>query len=152
MDIARCLDTIDRLCLRPFPAEHGWTDVGRAGPGYFMAELRARGAGDTGEGEEREAAARESTAEDVGAHREAVAERLHRRWGPVPPWGMLTLRERGLRGEEIPEPWASLSHLTDQVYVWQADRTGRWVALGLADRDPSDAIRLLAVITDTDPP
>jgi hypothetical protein len=36
--------------------------------------------------------------------------------------------------------------------VWRADGTGRWVALAVADRDPADAIRLLAVVTDTDPP
>jgi hypothetical protein len=143
MNIARCLDTIDRLCLRPFPAQHGWSDLGRAGPGYFMAELLA--------GEE-ETAPRERTAEDVDACKEAVAQLLHRRWGPVRPWGTLTLRVRGLRGEEIPEPWASLSHLVDEAYVWEADGTGRWVALGVADRDPSDAIRLLAVVTETDPP
>ncbi|QIJ61351.1 hypothetical protein [Streptomyces sp. JB150] len=143
MDIARCLDTIDRLCLRPFPARHAWSDVGRAGPGYFMAELH------TGEGEETHG---ERTADDAEACKEAVAQRLHRRWGPVPAWGMLTLRVRGLRGEEIPEPWASLSHLTDEAYVWQADGTGRWVAVAVADRDPADAIRLLAVVTDTDPP
>ncbi|HZF87454.1 hypothetical protein [Streptomyces sp.] len=143
MDIARCLDTIDRLCLRPFPAEHGWSDVGRAGPGYFMAELY------TGEGEETSC---ETTAEDVGAHKEAVAGRLHERWGTVPAWGTLTLRVRGVRGEEIPEPWASLSQLTDEAYVWRADGTGRWVAVAVADRDPADVLRLLAVVTDTDPP
>jgi hypothetical protein len=147
MDIARCLDTIDRLCLRPFPAEHGWSDVGRAGPGYFMAELPA------GEREETSwETAGETAAEDADARREAVAGRLHERWGTVPAWGTLTLRVRGLRGEEIPEPWASLSQLTDEAYVWRADGTGRWVALAVADRDPADAIRLLAVVTDTDPP
>ncbi|MEU5770671.1 hypothetical protein ABZ782_32635 [Streptomyces asoensis] len=29
---------------------------------------------------------------------------------------------------------------------------GRWVALGVADRDPYDEVRLLLVVTDTDPP
>ncbi|MGW3730478.1 hypothetical protein [Streptomyces sp. F001] len=65
---------------------------------------------------------------------------------------MLTLRVRGERGEEIPEPWATVSVLMDGVYVWEARGTGRRVAVGVADRDESDSARLLAVGTATDPP
>ena len=64
---------------------------------------------------------------------------------------MVTLRERIARGEEIPEPWAMLSVLVDELELWQPDGRGRWVAVGVADRDESDEIRLLAVVTDVDP-
>ncbi|WP_263495091.1 hypothetical protein [Streptomyces sp. PSKA30] len=40
----------------------------------------------------------------------------------------------------------------DDVYVREARSTGRWVAVGMADRDESDTARLLAVVTATDPP
>ncbi|MBQ1088717.1 hypothetical protein [Streptomyces sp. B93] len=141
MNIARCLETIDRLCSRPFPEEHGWSDVGRGGPGYFVAELGS-GAGECGE----------HTADDVDAYREGIAQRLDDRWGAGPPWGMLTLRVRGERGEEIPEPWATVSVLADQVRLWRAVGTDRWVALGVTGEDGTHAARLFAVVTDMAPP
>ncbi|MFD5569260.1 hypothetical protein [Streptomyces cadmiisoli] len=143
MNIARCLDTIDQLCLRPFPAEHGWSDAGREGPGFHMAQLAA-GTSDRAHGA--------AQAADLDACKEGIAQRLHARWGATHPWGMLTLRTRGERGEEIPEPWASLSVLADEVYVWRAAESGRWVAVGVTDREETGAARLLAVVTDTDPP
>ncbi|MBG0856986.1 hypothetical protein I2W78_35340 [Streptomyces spinoverrucosus] len=142
MNIARCLDTIDRLCSRPFPAEHGRSDVGREGPGYYITEL---GAADP------QCAHGERTAEDVEAFREGIAQLLDERWGAKPLWGMLTLRVRGERGEEIPEPWASISAQADDLYVWEATGTGRWVALGIAHGDEADPARLLAVVTEVDP-
>jgi hypothetical protein len=62
------------------------------------------------------------------------------------------VRLRLSRGEEIPEPWATLSLLTDELDVWQVAGAGRWVALGVADRDRADEIRLLAVVTEIPPP
>ncbi|MFE6281462.1 hypothetical protein [Streptomyces sp. NPDC057877] len=143
MNIARCLETIDRLCSLPFPEEHGWSDVGRGGPGYFVAELGS-GTGECGE--------HTADADDVEAWREAIAQRLDARWGAAPPWGTLTLRVRGGRGEEIPEPWATVGVLADQVHLWQATGTDRWIAVGVSDEDDTDAPRLFAVVTDIDPP
>ncbi|MBZ9642475.1 hypothetical protein [Streptomyces sp. PSKA30] len=90
MNIVRCLETIDRLCASPLPAAHGWSDVGREGPGYYLTES---GAGDP------DGASGELTAEDVGAYREGTAQLLNERWGETRPWDMLTLRVRGERGE-----------------------------------------------------
>ncbi|CAL9375949.1 hypothetical protein [Streptomyces sp. enrichment culture] len=143
MDIARYLDTIDRLCSRPFPAEHGWSDVGREGPGYWIAELAA------GDGD---AAHRSRTAEDLEAYREGLAQRLDQRWGAQPPWSTLTLRVRMERGEEIPEPWGSVGVMVDEVSLWRTDTSGRWVALGVATRGETEDARLLAIVTETDPP
>ncbi|MEV7990818.1 hypothetical protein AB0O67_02560 [Streptomyces sp. NPDC086077] len=145
MNIARCLDTIDRLCSRPFPAEHGWSDVGRGGPGYFMAEMAEWAAADPDRGPG------EPTADDVEAFREGIAQRLDERWGERPPWAMLTLRVRAERGEEIPEPWASISTLAYDLRIWEAAGTGRWVALGVAQGDETAPARLLAVVTEVDP-
>ncbi|GAA3292381.1 hypothetical protein GCM10020295_11540 [Streptomyces cinereospinus] len=64
---------------------------------------------------------------------------------------MLTLRVRGERGEEIPEPWASVSAVADDVYVWEAAGTGRWVALGVTGGDETAPAGLLAVVTEVDP-
>jgi hypothetical protein len=101
----------------------------------------------TGDGAERE-----RTAKDFAAWKEAIAQRLNDRWGEGERWGLLTIGVRIERGEEIPQPWALLSDLVHEVYLWQADGTGRWVALGVAERDETDEIRLLAAVTDVDPP
>jgi hypothetical protein len=148
MTIDQHLATIDRLCAREFPEQRGRSDVGFGGPGFHIAELTASlGLLGTGDG-----AARERTAEDLDAWKEAIAQRLNDRWGQGQRWGMLTVGVRRARGEEIPQPWALLGDLVHEVYLWQADGTGRWVALGVAERDETDEIRLLAVVTDTDPP
>ncbi|MGW0820596.1 hypothetical protein [Streptomyces sp. NPDC002845] len=147
MDIARYLATIDLLCARAFPSAHGRTDIGASGPGYFIAELETSHGLLTGDGSQRE-----ETARDFHAYREGLAQRLNDRWAEQPLWGQLTLRVRMGRGEKIPEPWATLSLRTDALHVWQVDGTGRWVAVGVADRDEADEIRLLAAVAETGPP
>ncbi|MFF4760955.1 hypothetical protein [Streptomyces sp. NPDC001292] len=149
MDIAKHLAVIDRLCARDFPAEHGRSDlVVAAGPGYFVAELETSHGLRVGE-----AALRARAAEDFHALKEAVARMLDVRLGQrQSPWSMLTLRVRGARGEAIPEPWAEVSLRTDELSLWGPDGTGRWVAVGVADRDRADEIQLLAIVTDTAPP
>jgi hypothetical protein len=147
MDIANHLAVIDRLCAREFPAQHGRSESGTAGPGYVTVALETSHGTRVGH-----AWARERTAADFQAYREAIAERLHDRWDRQPPWGQLTVRLRLGRGEEIPEPWAALSLLTDELDVWQVAETGRWIAVGVADRDDADEIRLLATVTETPPP
>ncbi|MGW1913561.1 hypothetical protein ACWCQS_23220 [Streptomyces sp. NPDC002076] len=147
MDIAIHLAVIDRLCGREFPAEQGRSESGTAGPGYATVVLATSHGVRVGH-----ASVRERTAAEFQAYREAVAERLHDRWGRQPPWGQLTVRLRLSRGEEIPEPWATLSLLTDELDVWQLAEAGRWVAVGVADRDRADEIRLLAAVTEIPPP
>ena len=147
MNVDDHLATIDRLRLREFPARPGRSDVGFGGPGFHIADLTVSVGLGTGDG-----AARERTAEDFDAWREAIAQRLNDRWGQGQRWGMLTLGVRRARGEEIPQPWALLGDLVHEVHLWQADGTGRWVALGVAERDETDEIRLLAVVTAIDPP
>lgn len=38
------------------------------------------------------------------------------------------------------------------AYLWEAGGTGRWIALAVADRDETDEVQLLAVVTEKAPP
>ncbi|MFE5259844.1 hypothetical protein [Streptomyces coelicoflavus] len=146
MDIARHLALIDELCFRPFPAEHGPSDEGAAGPGRFTAVL------ESSHGlRESDPAERAATVEQYEKERDALYERLAPRWGETAPWNLRTVLLRTER-EEIPEPWAGLSAHARVAYLWEAEGTGRWVALAVADRDAADEVRLLAVVTEEAPP
>ncbi|WEO98778.1 hypothetical protein A6P39_034700 [Streptomyces sp. FXJ1.172] len=147
MDIAKCLSVIGSLCAGELPLEDGGSQAGAAGAGYRTVELET-----SHETREDLARTRERTAEDFQACRDAIAERLDHRWGRRALWGQLTVRVRLSRGEEIPEPWATLALLTDELDLWQEPETGRWVALGVAHRDEADETRLLATVTETPPP
>ncbi|MEV7288484.1 hypothetical protein AB0O01_28725 [Streptomyces sp. NPDC093252] len=145
MDIARCLDTIDQLCARPFPAAHGGSHPGREGPGFFLTEWT----GGTGDGEAGSA----QDTEDLEALRDALAQRLDARWPPQPRLGTATLRVRLERAEAIPDPWAALAVLLDDLDLWEAAEHGRWIALGVARGRAREASpgRLIAAVTDVPP-
>ncbi|WP_307162047.1 hypothetical protein [Streptomyces rishiriensis] len=98
-----------------------------------------------------DAAVRLAEVERFHEEKEHLAGKLTVRWGDPYHVGLETVRLR-TAAEEIPEPWAELSLLVGDVYLWRAPEHGRWVALGVADLDPYDEIRLLLVVTDTDPP
>ncbi|AQS70778.1 hypothetical protein [Streptomyces pactum] len=146
MNIAQHIALIDELCFRPFPAEHGPSDGGTGGPGHFVAVLASsnglRG-GDQGE--------RPVTVGQYEKYRDALYERLAPRWGETDPWNLQTVLLRTER-EEIPEPWAGLGARARTAYLWEAGGTGRWVAVAVADRDETDEVQLLAVITEKAPP
>lgn len=94
---------------------------------------------------------RAATVEQYEKDRDALYERLATRWGPTDPYNLQTVLLRTER-EEIPEPWAGLSAAARVAYLWEAEGTGRWVALAVADRDEADEVRLLAVVTQEAPP
>ncbi|MEU1851179.1 hypothetical protein ABZ499_18370 [Streptomyces sp. NPDC019990] len=143
MSIAQHIALVDELCFRPFPAEHGPSDAGTSGPGYHVAVLESAADDDPG--------ARAVTIDQFEKDRDAVCELLASRWGDTDPCNLQTLRLRAER-EEIPRPWAELSVCAGVAYVWHVEGTGRWVAVAVADRDLADDVRLLAVITEKDPP
>ncbi|MFD7995862.1 hypothetical protein [Streptomyces mexicanus] len=146
MDIAQALAVIDRLCSGPLPAEHARTDAGTAGPGYVIAELQ------TSEGFWEDGARWEEVYEQYECDREALAQRLTERWGPPQVFSLYSVLERSLEGEDLPEPWASLSgHVTD-VTLWRPQDTGRWISLGVSQWDRELPFQLLAVVTDLAPP
>ncbi|MFI9751277.1 hypothetical protein [Streptomyces collinus] len=143
MNIAQHIAVIDELCYRPFPAEHGPSDVGFSGPGHHVAVLEA--AADTGP------AARAVTIDQYEKDRDALYELLASRWGDTDPYNLQTVLLRTER-EEIPRPWAELSVCAGVAHLWEVGGTGRWVAVAVGDRDVSREVRLLALVTETDPP
>ncbi|WP_217169647.1 hypothetical protein [Streptomyces sp. AC512_CC834] len=146
MDIARHLALIDELCFRPFPAQHGPSDDGAAAPGHFTAVLESSHGLRGGDPAERAV-----TVEQYEKVRDALYGRLSPRWGESAPWNLQTVLLRTER-EEIPEPWAALSARARVAYLWEAEGTGRWVAVAVADRDGTDEVQLLAVVTREAPP
>ncbi|MDX2760174.1 hypothetical protein ACSCB1_30825 [Streptomyces europaeiscabiei] len=147
MTIARHLVTIDRLCSEEFPATHGRSDTGTAGPGYHVAEL-----GTSGDFWEDDGTRREETEAQFEADRDALSVRLTERWGPPDVFSLWSVSGRCQEGEDIPEPWGPLSSHVPDVHLWQANGHGRWVALGVSQWDKELPFQLIALITEIDPP
>ncbi|MET7983559.1 MULTISPECIES: hypothetical protein [unclassified Streptomyces] len=151
MTIAQHLATIDRLCAEDFPTGHGGSAAGSyggpGGPGFHVVELERSTGSAGGPGGERE------EAEEFEAQREALAQRLTDRRGE-PQWmsfdGVFLRAQQG--DELIPEPWASLGSHMRNAQVWRVDDTGRWLVLGISRLGEGQEFRLLAVVTETDPP
>ncbi|MET9393479.1 hypothetical protein ABZY20_24260 [Streptomyces sp. NPDC006624] len=143
MNIAQHIALIDELCYRPFPAEHGPSDVGASGPGRHVAVLDAATDDDP--------ARWGVVADQLEKDRDAVCELLASRWGDTPPYSLRTVLLRTAH-EEIPGPWGELSERASLAYVWEVEGTGRWVAVAVTDRDASQRLQLLALVTETAPP
>jgi hypothetical protein len=142
MNIARHMALIDELCFRPFAAEHSASEAGEGGPGYHVVVLESsHGDGGT----------RAATVEQFEKYRDALYEPLATRWGETDPLNLQTTLLR-TEQEEIPAPWASLSARARVAYLWEAEGTGRWVAVAVADREETDDVKLLAVVTEIAPP
>ncbi|WP_405857046.1 hypothetical protein OG407_10130 [Streptomyces sp. NBC_01515] len=146
MNITHWPATIDLLCTRDFPAEHGRTDVGTGGPGYHIAELQTSGDFWEDGGTERE-----ETEAQYEIDRDGLGERLIARWGASQVISLAGAFERSQGGEDIPEPWASLSAHVPDVHLWKSPETGRWIALGVSQWDKELPFQLLAVIAEMDP-
>ncbi|MFF6978373.1 hypothetical protein ACFZAV_11660 [Streptomyces sp. NPDC008343] len=142
MNIARHIALIDELCFRPFPAEHGPSDVGDGGPGYHVVVL---------ERSEVDCGTRAATVEQFEKYRDAMYEVYAPQWRHTHPLNLQTTLLRTER-EDIPEPWRSLSTVAAVAHLWEAQGTGRWIAVAVADRDPAADVQLLAVVTDVAPP
>lgn len=147
MDIRHWLATIDLLCARDFPAEHGRTDVGTGGPGYHIAELQTSGDFWEDDGTERE-----ETEAQYECDRDGLGERLTERWGAPDVISLESTFERAQDDEDIPEPWASLSSHVPNVQLWRPPKAGRWIALGVSQWDKELPFQLLAAVTEIDPP
>ncbi|MFC5802881.1 hypothetical protein [Streptomyces formicae] len=145
MTLARHVATIDLLRSRPFPAEPGRSDVGACGPGFHLAELTMS----DGFWEDRSMG--EAVEEQCEAEREALALLLSERWGEAQVFSLASLLARAVDGgEEIPEPWGTLSNSVPDVHLWRAD--GRWIALGVSQWGSELPFQLVAAVTDADPP
>ncbi|WP_299536999.1 hypothetical protein [uncultured Streptomyces sp.] len=146
MTIARHLRLIDELRVREYPPEHAPSGSRSSGPGYHTAYLRGADEG----GAAGEAASSESRAQVV-AEQEALLDVLTRRWGE-PDWVSLwSTRERMLRGEAIPEPWATSVVECQNLHLWKVDE--RWIALAfLGDKAVGSQCDVVVVVTSVDPP
>ncbi|MFG3499001.1 hypothetical protein [Streptomyces sp. NPDC047928] len=145
MTTARHLATIEVLRSRPFPAQRGRSDVGDSGPGYHVAELST-----SEDFWEDDGTRRELVEDQYEAERDALALLLTGRWGEPQVFSLWSLLRRGLDGEDIPEPWGSLSNSVPDVHLWRAE--DRWIAVGVSQWDKELPFQLLAAVTTTDPP
>lgn len=145
MDIAKWLSVVDQLCVREFPREHVRTDIGTDAPGYLIAELKTSGDFYEDGGSERE-----ETEAQFEADRDGLGALLSERWGPVDEFSLNSVFERAMDGEDIDEPWRSLSNHVPDVHLWKCE-SGRWIALGISQWDAELPFQLLAIATEVDP-
>jgi hypothetical protein len=145
-DSAKHVDIIESLRSADLSAEHEELDVYLAGPGYLVVTLAVNHGPP-----EQDAGDAVTAVRDLHAWKDHISEMLNGRWGDQHlPWPMLTLTVRAGRGEEIPEPWAVMSTLVDELRPWQPPGTERWIGLGVADREDGVS-RLLVVASDVYP-
>ncbi|MEU3827914.1 hypothetical protein GT045_21845 [Streptomyces sp. SID486] len=147
MDIATGLTLVDLLCAREFPTARGRTEHGESGPGYHIAVL-----GTSGDFWEDDGTGREETAAQYEADRDGLTERLTGRWGPPQRFSLRSVLGRVMEGEAVEDPWAGLSEHVPDIHLWREPGSDRWVALGLSLGYGELPVRLLGIVTETDPP
>ncbi|WP_309056012.1 hypothetical protein [Streptomyces sp.] len=145
MTTARHLATLDLLRARAFPPRPARSGPLDSGPGFHLGELA------TSEEFWDDDGTRRALAEDqYEAERDGLSVLLTARWGPPSELSLHSVLERSMDGEEIPEPWATLSCHVPDLRLWRAD--GRWVGLGVSQWDKELPFQLLALVTTVDPP
>ncbi|MFI1438241.1 hypothetical protein [Streptomyces fructofermentans] len=147
MTTAKHLGTIELLCSRDFPAEHGRSDVGTSGPGFHIAELAT-----SDDFWEDDGTRREETAAQYEYDRDGLSELLAGRWGRPQVFSLAGAVGRALGGEDIPPPWDGLASHVPDVHLWKEGARDRWVALGVSQWGEELPFQLLAVVTVVDPP
>ncbi|MFD3333491.1 hypothetical protein ACFWV1_12725 [Streptomyces sp. NPDC058700] len=145
MTTAQHLATIDLLRSRAFPAGPERSGPVGSGPGFHVGELAT-----SEEFWEDDGTRRELVEEQFEAERDGLTALLSARWGPPDELSLWSVLERSMEGEEIPEPWSTLSCHTPRVTLWRAE--GRWIGVGVSQWDKELPFQLLAVITDVDLP
>ncbi|MFF3090582.1 hypothetical protein ACFVRB_36900 [Streptomyces nojiriensis] len=145
MTTAEHLDTIDRLRVKEFPPEPVRTGGNSSGPGFHLVQL-AR----TRSFWEDDGSGRIEAADQIGAEYGALAQAATDRWGEPQVFSLGSLRDRGLAGEEIPQPWDELGSSTDHVHLWRVG--AHWLVVYVAQWAVEDPYQLMAGVTVTDPP
>ncbi|MFF3291359.1 hypothetical protein [Streptomyces sp. NPDC003023] len=149
MTTARHLAAIDRLRDRAFPAQRERSRLGDSGPGYHLARLPTPADG-VAATDRAAGSAREAHREAYEAECEALVVALSRRWGEGQWFALWSVFIGSVCGEEIPQPWDELSHCVEDLRIWRAE--GHWIAVGVSRSEGEDEFRLIAVVTEVDPP
>jgi hypothetical protein len=145
MTTAQHLAAIDRLRGRAFPAQRGGSEFGDSGPGYHLAELRT-----PADGLDAAERADGRSREPYEAECEALVVALSSRWGEGQWFALWSVFIGTICGETIPQPWGELSHRVEDLHLWRVE--GHWIAVGVSRAEGEDEHRLIAVVTDVDPP
>ncbi|GAA2508507.1 hypothetical protein [Streptomyces gobitricini] len=145
MTTARHLATIDQLRFLPFPGKFSRTDRGYSGVGYHLVDLAT-----SEDFWDDDGTRREIVEDQYEAERDALAVLLTARWGEPQVFSLWSVFDRGMAGEEIPDPWDALSQSVPDVHSWRVD--GRWIVVGVAHWDKELPFQLVAAVTETDPP
>ena len=145
MTTAQHLAAIDLLRGQAFPAQRDRSELGDSGPGYHLAELRTEA-----DGTHAACLPADAAVESYEAECEALAFALSTRWGEGQRFSLWSASVRSIEGEGIPQPWDQLSQCVDDVQIWRAE--GHWIAVAVARAEGEGAYRLIAVVTDVDPP
>ncbi|GAA2444511.1 MULTISPECIES: hypothetical protein [Streptomyces] len=145
MTTARHLATIDQLRSQPFPRESGRTATGHSGAGYHIAALAV-----SEDFWDDDGTRRGLVQDQYEADRDGLSVLLTARWGPPQVFSLWSVFDRGMEGEEIPDPWDALSQSVPDVHLWRAD--GHWIALGVSQWDKEQPFELLVTVTEIDPP
>ncbi|MEE1815723.1 hypothetical protein ACWEPR_33060 [Streptomyces sp. NPDC004290] len=145
MTTAQHLATIDLLRARAFPARPERAGSVDSGPGFHLGELAT-----SEDFWEDDGSRRALVEEQYEAERDGLAALLTARWGPPEELSLWPVLERSMDGEEMAEPWPTLSCHTPELRLWRAD--GRWTGLGVSQWDKELPFQLLVVVTEVDPP
>ncbi|MFB6633632.1 hypothetical protein ACFCWY_27450 [Streptomyces sp. NPDC056362] len=145
MTTAQHLATIDLLRARAFPARPERAGSVDSGPGFHLGELAT-----SEDFWEDDGSRRALVEEQYEAERDGLAALLTARWGPPAELSLWPVLERSMDGEEMAEPWPTLSRHTPELRLWRAD--GRWTGLGVSQWDKELPFQLLVVVTEVDPP
>ncbi|MER5310552.1 hypothetical protein ABT034_22495 [Streptomyces sp. NPDC002773] len=145
MTTARHLATIDLLRSRAFPARPERSGPVDSGPGFHVGELAT-----SEDFWEDDGTRRVLAEEQYEAERDGLTALLTARWGPPDELSLWSVLERGMEGEELPEPWSTLSSHTPRLTLWRDG--GRWIGVGVSQWDKELPFQLLAVVTEVDPP
>ncbi|MFE4590420.1 hypothetical protein [Streptomyces laurentii] len=142
---AQHLAALDALAARAFPDRDERSGFRDSGPGYHVAALA------TSEDFWEDDGTRRLIVEDqYEAERDGLATLLEVRWGAPRILSLWPVLERSMDGEDIPEPWSSLSCHVPHLRLWRAGE--RWIALGVSQWDKELPFQLVAVVTTVDPP
>jgi hypothetical protein len=136
---SRHVDVVEALIRRPFAERSYRAGEASGGPDWHMVDLQV--SRDFWEDSERD------RIEVVWDQYEEKAQRLagvlDERHGAHRVVEMAPYFERGMEGEDVPEPFDNLSNFVVRLHVWTL--ADRWLGIGVGQHDKELPIQLVAV-------